>query len=107
MCHGVRLHEDSSPVTILLVESIVHEYTFLFPPGTKAWQLPYLAHTQLAPLYSPLSVAMKTAVYWFLWTYGDSRSKEAEVLTVPLTGFTLSQPAGSRRTAYLVEEYKM
>lgn len=47
---------------------------------------------------------MKTAVYLLSRTYGDSRSSGAEVLTVPLTGFTLSQPAGSRRTEYLTEK---
>lgn len=54
--------------------------------------------------HSPLSVAMKTAVYLLSRTYGDSRSRGAEVLTVPLTGFTLNQPAGSRRTEYLREK---
>lgn len=47
---------------------------------------------------------MKTAVYLLSRTYGDSRSSGAEVLTVPLTGFTLNQPAGSRRTEYLREK---
>lgn len=47
---------------------------------------------------------MKTAVYLLSRTYGDSRSSGAEVLTVPFTGFTLNQPAGSRRTEYLREK---
>ncbi|TNN85030.1 hypothetical protein EYF80_004684 [Liparis tanakae] len=40
---------------------------------------------------------MKTAVYLLSRTYGDSRSSGAEVLTVPVTGLTLSQPAGKSR----------
>ena len=45
---GILMHEDSGPVTIPSVDSNPHEFRlrstfYIFPPGTNAWQLLYLA----------------------------------------------------------------